>query len=223
MRSPRCLPTFLLAIFCAISCLPTAAQNTATPPSAPGTRDIQASEAGRPASSAKAIIPGPLRSFLRLAGISQKASAEEVLPLLARNVYVQGYEGSITGGRPTEFLILLGRYVHQAQELTALAGPVGVIRVSNCDDAQPLLRILGYRLRQNCGQGNNSLVTTDPERAFLTTDSGFPLLELEESLQQGALFSYPFPASRVPVLFAESDWMKASNPRRRHANNLVEA
>jgi hypothetical protein len=220
MRSPRYLPTFLLAIFCALSGLPTAAQNIATPTSAAGTQDIQPSEAE---SSAEAIIPGPLRSFLRLAGISQKASAEEVLPLLARNVYVQGYEGSISGGRQTEFLILIGRYVHQAQELTALAGPVGVIRVSNCDEAQPLLRILGYRLRQTCGQRNNSLVTADPERAFLTTDSGFPLLQLEESLQQGAPFSYPFPASRVPVLFTESDWMKASKPRRRDVNNLVEA
>ena len=29
-------------------------------------------------------IPGPLRSFLRMAGISQKASAEEVAPLMFR-------------------------------------------------------------------------------------------------------------------------------------------
>ena len=223
MRSPRCLPAFLLAVLCAISYLPAVAQDTATPPSPPSTPDMQPSEAASPASSAEAVIPGPLRSFLRMAGISQKASVEEVLPLLARNVRVQGYEGSMNGGRPTEFLILLGRYVHQAQELTALAGPVGVIRVSNCDDAQPLLRILGYRLRQNCGQSNNSLVTADPERAFLTTDSGFPLLELEESLQQGNPFSYPFSASRVPVLFTESDWIKASKPRRRDVNNVVEA
>ena len=223
MRSPRCLPIFLSAVLCAISYLSAVAQNTATPPSGEGTPSIQPSEAGRPASPEEVIIPGPLRSFLRMAGISQKASTEEVLPLLARNVYVQGYEGSINGGRPTEFLILLGRYVHQAQELRTLAGPVGVIRVSNCDEAPPLLRILGYRLRRNCGQSNNSLVTADPERAFLTTDSGFPLLELEESLQQGNPFSYPFPASRVPVLFTESDWMKASKPRRKDLNNLVEA
>jgi hypothetical protein len=158
-----------------------------------------------------------------MAGISQKAPAEEVLALLARNVYVQGYQGSIGGGRPTEFLILLGRYVHQAQELAVMAGPSGVIRVSSCDELQPLLRILGYRLRENCGQSDNSLVTADPERAFLTTDSGFPLLELEESLQQGNPFRYPFPGSRVPVLFTESDWIKASKPGRKDVNNLVEA
>lgn len=39
-------------------------------------------------------IPGPLRSFLRMAGISQKTTPEEVLPLLSRNVFMQGYEGS---------------------------------------------------------------------------------------------------------------------------------
>src|SRR6266567_1709826 len=221
MRSPRCLPVFFSVIFCALPGL-TTGQATAQPPSVPAT-DVQSPEVSRPASSADVIIPGPLRSFLRMAGISQKASAEEVMPLLARNVYVQGYAGSIGGGRPTEFLILLARYVHQAQELTALAGPAGVIRVSSCDEAQPLLRILGYRLRQNCGQSDNSLLTSDPERAFLTTDSGFPLLELEESLQHGAPFSYPFPASRVPALFTESDRIKAGKPRRKGVNNLVEA
>src|SRR5581483_10463320 len=50
------------------------------------------------------IIPGPLRSFLRMAGISQKASSDEVLPLLGHNVSSQGFEVS---GRPTEYLILL--------------------------------------------------------------------------------------------------------------------
>ena len=54
--------------------------------------------------------PGPLRSFLRMAGISQKISPEEVLPLLARNVAVEGYQGrKDRTGRPTEFLILLKR------------------------------------------------------------------------------------------------------------------
>src|SRR2546426_2813367 len=64
--------------------------------------------------SANVAIPGPLRSFLRMAGISQKVSPEEVMPLLARNVFVLGYEGrSPKGGRPSEFLILLTRYVQQ--------------------------------------------------------------------------------------------------------------
>src|SRR6266851_4660649 len=222
MRSPRCLPSLFPVIFCALSCLSVAQESAPAPTLAAA--DTQSSEVTRSESpSAAAIVPGPLRSFLRMAGISQKASADEVKPLLARNVYIQGYEGSSNGGRPTEFLILLGRYVHQAQELAALAGPVGVIRVSGCDEAQPLLRILGFRLRQNCGQTNNSLVTADPERAFLTTDSVFPLLELEQSLQQGVSFSYPFPATRVPVLFTEADWIRAGKPRRRGINNLIEA
>ena len=61
-------------------------------------------------------IPGPQRSFLRMAGISQKADPEEAVPLLARNIYVQGYVGWQDQGRPTEFLVLLGRYVNQAEE-----------------------------------------------------------------------------------------------------------
>ena len=143
-----------------------------------------------------------------MAGISQKVAPEEVLPLLSRNVFTQGYEGS---SRPTEFLVLLRRYVVQARELASLASQSGmVIRVSNCDDARPLLRILGYRTRDNCGDAATSLQTEDPERAFLAIDSGFPILDLEQTLQGGKAFEYPYPSSSVPVLFAESEWTRSS-------------
>src|SRR5258708_26253132 len=115
-----------------------------------------------------------------MAGISQKIAPEEVLPLLSRNVFVEGYEGS---SRPTEFLILLRRYVVQARELAALAAGSGmVIRVSNCDEARPLLRILGYRARANCGAPGTFPHTVDPVRAFLAIDSSLPLPELAQNL-----------------------------------------
>ncbi|HXZ31562.1 MAG TPA: hypothetical protein VEH30_04725 [Terriglobales bacterium] len=158
--------------------------------------------------SSTITIPGPLRSFLRMAGISQKVSTDEVVPLLARNVFSQGYEGSPTKGHPTEFLILLMRYVQQARELESLAGSEQVIRISGCADAKSLLRVLGYRVRQDCGKSDTSLVTSDPERAFLTIDSGFPLPELEETLQGGGKpFVYLFPSPAVPLIFTENDWM----------------
>jgi hypothetical protein len=158
---------------------------------------------------ATVAIPGPLRSFLRMAGISQKISLEEVLPLLARNVAVEGYQGrKDRTGRPTEFLILLKRYVEQARQLVTLAGPEGLIRVSNCDQAGPLLDILGYRLREACGKGA-ALETADPEHAFLTIDSGFPLAELEQTLQGGKPFVCPFANSPVPLLFTPGDWAEA--------------
>lgn len=184
-----------------------------------------ASAPGHPPSKTSAdtseiSIPGPLRSFLRMAGISQKISREDVLPLLSRNVYMQGYEG---GNRPTEFLILLNRYVQQARELASLAGPAEVIRVSSCDDAKGLLHVLGYRVRQECGKSDTSLETSDPERAFLTIDSGFPLPALEQTLQGGKAFEYPFPASRVPLIFTEADWMAAGNKREQHySKDLVD-
>jgi hypothetical protein len=157
-----------------------------------------------------------------MAGISQKASAEEVIPLLARNVFSQGYEGSPTKGRQTEFLILLIRYVQQARELADLAGPEQVIRVSNCADARPLLRIIGYRVRQDCGKSNTSLVTSDPEEAFLTIDSGFPLPALEETLEGGKPFVYSFPSSRLPVLFTEGDWTAADEEGNTDGQDLLD-
>jgi len=160
-------------------------------------------------------IPGPERSFLRMAGISQMIRREEVLPLLSRNVFIQGYQA---GSQPTEFLILLRRYVVQARELTELAAHGGmVIRVSGCNDAQALLHILGYRTRPDCGKPDTALLTDDPERAFLTIDSGFPLPELERTLEGGKPFEYQFSPSAVPVLFAGSDWTMAS--RKNHTEN----
>ena len=166
--------------------------------------------------TSKFAIPGPQRSFLRMAGISQKVAPREVLPLLSRNVFTEGFEGS---SRPTEFLVLLRRYVQQARELSQLAAGSGmVIRVSNCNDAKPLLRILGYRTSADCGVPETSLQTQDPERAFLAIDSGFPLSELEKTLQGGKPFEYPFESSPVPVLFAENDWNKANSKNAREKN-----
>ncbi len=165
-------------------------------------------------------IPGPLRSFLRMAGISQKISEADVMPLLARNVYMQGYEG---GNRATEFLVLLNRYVQQARELEALASKAGVIRVSNCQEVGPLLHVLGYRFREECGRNDASLETADAERAFVTIDSGFPLATLEQSLQMGKPFDYPYPATRVPVIFSDAEWMNLANKKdQRYSKDLVD-
>jgi len=214
MQSPRRLPSFLVVIILYICCFSSRVWSAAASGLLPSGEADTLSEA-----QSVIVIPGPLRSFLRMAGISQKISPEEVVPLLAHNIFTQGYEGSRDGGRPTEFLILLNRYVHQARELGVLAGPDGAIHVSNCDEAKPVLRVLGYRVRQDCGQSSTSLVTADPERAFLTIDSGFPLPEIEETLQGGKAFSYAFPATRVPVLFTERDWITLSS---KNSGDLVE-
>jgi hypothetical protein len=164
------------------------------------------------------VIPGPLRSFLRMAGISQQISPDDVLPLLARNAYATGY----LNGVPTEYLRLVDRYLHQARELEMLAGSSGTIHVANCAEAEPLLSILGYHARPGCGQKDSTLMTADPERAFLTTDSGFPLTALEEALEKGTPFTYAFPSSRVPVLFNETDWRALSSAKSRGAQSLVD-
>jgi hypothetical protein len=138
-----------------------------------------------------------------MAGISQEVLPKDVLPALARNVYVLGYR---LGG-VTEYLLLLQRYVSQARELQALAGPNGEIRVTSCQDAGNLLQVLGYHMHSACGQNDVSLAAFNPERAFLTIDSGFPLTRLEEALQSNTPFSYPYASTAVPVLLNSSDWM----------------
>jgi hypothetical protein len=186
-------------------------------PHAPSAKAARAA-ARRAAPENTVVIPGPLRSFLRMAGISQQITAEDVLPLLARNAFSTGY----LSGAPTEYLRLLDRYLHQAKELQMLAGANETLRVANCAEAAPLLSILGYRATPACGQKDSILVTADPERAFLTTDSGFPLTALEEALARGEPFTYAFPSSRVPVLFSETDWRNLSSAKNRGAQTLVE-
>ena len=112
----------------------------------------------------------------------------------------------------------------QARELSLLASQTGmVLRVTGCDDAGPLLRILGYRIRPNCGTTETTLLTEDPERAFLAIDSGFPLPALEQTLQGGKPFQYAYSSDGVPVLFAESDWTQLSKKNmRENSRDLLE-
>ena len=164
------------------------------------------------------IIPGPLRSFLRMAGLRQKVSLEEVMPMLARNVLLHGYQI----GHPTEYLILLRHYFRQAEELTALAGTDGNIRVNGCNEAGPLLGALGYKVRGECGHADMNLVAADPQRAFLTIDSGFPLVDLEEALQKGTPFTYAYAGSAVPVLFGPADWKALAATNGQSNRNVAE-
>jgi hypothetical protein len=145
-----------------------------------------------------------------MAGISRQVSPDEVMPFLARNIFLNGYRGYGSKGRPTEFLILLRRYVQQARELAILAGPGGEIRVADCGDATLLLRILGYRTRAGCGHADTFVEVENPDRAFLTTDSGFPLPELERTLQGRGPFRYTFKSTQVPIFLSERDWAAAS-------------
>lgn len=164
------------------------------------------------------VIPGPLRPFLRMAGISQQIRPEELLPTLARNVALYGFHGD----RETEYLALVIRYLQQASDLQRLAGAEGTIRVAGCDDAARLIPVLGYKFERSCKTGDGALVTANPERAFLTIDSGFPLPALEEALETGQPFSYPYPSTPVPILFQEKNWVGLSTSRKQSSSGLVD-
>src|SRR5258708_12801370 len=168
MKLPSFLPALVAMSLCTCSYFAPSARG-ADPPDASQEVSVQSPDSGMRS------MPGPLGSFLRMAGMRQKISPEEGAPLLARNVFQLGYGGPQPKGRPTEFLLLLIRYVQQARELSALAGPDGVLRVSNCEEARPLLRVLGYRPPPDCGQHNIFLQTQHPQRPFLPPPPHFPL------------------------------------------------
>jgi len=157
-------------------------------------------------------IPGPLRSFNRMAALSPDLPAEELIGALARNIITNGYQA--TSGseslEPTEYLKLVFRYMSQAREIDKLADSAKVLRVETCDSAQTgqLLKTLGFRMRGGCGS-DVVLETVNATRAFLTMDSGFPLAELEEALRTNRPFSYDYQPTKIPVLYSAEYWLSA--------------
>jgi hypothetical protein len=216
MNSPlRSSAVFAAGLLCLANCF---ALSPVKPPQVVPLLLAQQEIAADASSADTVVIPGPLRPFLRMAGISQEISPAEVLPMLARNVSLQGYERD----RPTEYLVLIDRYVQFARTLQSLAGSDGTIRVAGCDDAAALIQDLGYRFEQGCGPKGASLVTQNPRRAFLTIDSGFPITTLEEDLEKGTPFTFEFPATRVPVLFTEKAWIGLAEGKREDREDLID-
>lgn len=157
-------------------------------------------------------IPGPLRSFSRMAALAPDMPAEDLLPALARNVVTNGYQAinSNEGLEQTEYLKLVVRYLSQARELEKLSGADKVIRIENCDSSQTadLLKVLGFRMRGGCGS-EVVLETVNAARAFLTIDSGFPIAGLEESLRTSRPFVLDYKPTKIPVLYTPDYWLGA--------------
>lgn len=165
----------------------------------------------KPSNYSMVLIPGPLRSFARMAALTPDLAPEDLLPALARNVVTNGYEAS--GNellQQTEYLRLLVRYIGQARELQAMANRDRKIVIPTCDsdEAGNLLKILGYRMRGSCG-ADIVLETVNPTRAFLTVDSGFPLTQLEQDLRANHKFELSYAPTPIPVLYSADYWMAA--------------
>ncbi len=159
-------------------------------------------------------IPGPLRSFARMAAVSTGLDPNDLLPAVARNVFTLGYRATAANEalEQTEYLKLVIRYLSQARELERLAGPDKIIRIGMCESpaTADLLRVIGFRMRGGCGS-DLVLETVNASRAFLTTDSGFPLAELELALRTNRPFTLDYHATRVPILYSADYWQPSKD------------
>jgi len=139
-------------------------------------------------------------------------------------VVTNGYQASHSNEalEQTEYLKLVHRYLSQARELDNLAGDGKVIKIDSCESAQvaDLLRILGFRMRGGCGS-EVVLETVNATRAFLTTDSGFPVHVLEQALRTNRPFTLPFSPTQVPVLYGPDYWLGASKDK--DSTDFIEA
>ena len=174
-------------------------------------------------------LVGPLRSFARMAAIPADITPEDILPALARNVVTNGYQASRGNEEleQTEYLKLVHRYLSQSRELERLAGNKKTIEIPACDspNAAELLRILGFRMRGGCGS-DVVLETVNERRAFLTTDSGFPVNDLEQALRTNRPFTYPFQPTMIPVMFGPNYWLgtgKDAKDKDRDPADFLEA
>jgi hypothetical protein len=157
-------------------------------------------------------FPGPMRSFARMAAVSADGQPSEFLASLARNVVTNGFQATHSNDvlEQTEYLKLVHRYLSQARELEKLAGADHFIQVASCDSAEAgeLLKVLGFRMRGGCGS-EVVLETVNATRAFLSTDSGFPIAELEQDLRTNRPFKYDYSPTQVPVLYTPDYWVAA--------------
>src|ERR1700687_788539 len=180
-----------------------------------GGRDLTLAPAAAGADPKQSIpIPGPLRSFSRMAALSPELAPEDLMPALARNVVTNGYQAASSNEalEQTEYLRLVIRYLSQARELSKLAGADNIIKIETCESPQTgeILRVLGYRMRGGCGS-EVVLETVNGMRAFLTIDSGFPLSELEQSLRTNRPFIYDYKPTQVPILYGPDYWITAKD------------
>ena len=183
---------------------------------AAGGRDLNLPPPSTPAPEKRQTIPipGPLRSFARMAALSPDLGPDDVISALARNVVTNGYQAASSNEalEQTEFLKLVIRYLSQARELEKLGGADKVIKIETCDSSQTaeLLRVLGYRMRGACGS-EVVLETLNATRAFLTIDSGFPLAELEQSLRTNRPFTLDYKPTQAVVLYGPDYWLSAKD------------
>ena len=184
---------------------------------------LPALSASAGAPTAAVAIPGPLRSFARMAALSPDLNPDELMTALARNIVNNGYQATSTNEalEQTEYLKLIIRYLSQARELAKLAGPDGSIKIDTCESSQTadLLRVLGYRMRGGCGS-EVVLETVNATRAFLTIDSGFPLAELEQSLRTSRPFTYDYRPTQAPLLYGADYWLTAKD---RESGEFIDA
>lgn len=169
------------------------------------------------------LVPGRLDSFRRMAALSTDLSHEELIPLLGRTIFTGGYHATRGSSslEPTEYLKLLKQYLTQARELAVFAGDDNTIDVPICESPETaqLLKILGYRLRGECGP-SAVLETVNPSRAFLAIDSAFPLTDLELAYRRGEAFRLQFSPTRLPLLFDRDYWLGAA---RRNLGDFLDA
>ena len=69
-------------------------------------------------------------------------------------------------------------------------------------------------MRGGCGS-EVVLETVNAARAFLTTDSGFPLADLEQALQTDRPFTYDYHPTKAEVLYSADYWMNAKEKAAR--------
>jgi len=99
---------------------------------------LQASRTG-PKAVQMVSIPGPLRSFARMAALSPDLSPEDLLGGLARNVVTNGYQASASSDSldQTEYLKLVFRYISQARELEKISADTNhTITIENCESTK---------------------------------------------------------------------------------------
>ena len=164
-----------------------------------------------------ATIPGPSARSRGWRRSRAEAAPEDVLPALARNVVTNGYQASHSNDalEQTEYLKLVhplpdpgsrAREARRRPTRSSRSRPASPPPSANCCEISATACAAVAALR-SCSRPST------PPRAFLTTDSGFPLADLEQALRTNRPFTYDFQPDRGPG--AVRPGILAAGPRRK--------
>ena len=107
-------------------------------------------------------------------------------------------------------------------ELQPLAVSDGQIHVTGCGDVGPLIQVLGYQFENGCGHDRRNADHRQCGARISHSRLRVPADQARTVAATGTPFTYAYPATRIPILFHEDDWLSLLPAKDRAGATLLD-